>query len=91
MANKKIGLASSKYISNGYYSINNSVGYVPPPPPEPVNPIIPKVNEIKGVESSKSTIILIVACIGGSFLFISLGVCLYCFVKIRNRRRAEAL
>ena len=88
MANKQIGLASSKYITNGSYSFNNSVVYVPPP--EPVNPIIATVNKIMGMESSDFTIILIVVCGGGSFLFISLGVCLYCYVKIRNRRRAEA-
>lgn len=88
MANRQIGLASSKYITNGSYSFNNSVVYVPPP--EPVNTIIATVNKIMGMDSSDFTIILIVVCGGGSFLFISLGVCLYCYVKIRNRRRAEA-
>lgn len=88
MANKQVGLASSKYISNGSYSFNNSVVYVPPP--EPVNPIVAAVNKIMGMEQSDFTIVIIVVCGGGSFFFISLGVCIYCYVKIRNKRRTEA-
>lgn len=90
MANKQIGLASSKYITNGSYSFNNSVVYVPPPDPV-VNPIITAVNKIMGMDSSDFTIVIIVVCGGGSFLLISIGVCIYCYVKIKNKRRAEAL
>lgn len=88
MANKQIGLASSKFISNGSFSFNNSVVYVPPP--DPVNPIVVAVNKIMGMNSSDFTIVLIVVCGGGSFLLISIGVCIYCYVKIRNKRRLDA-
>jgi hypothetical protein len=30
ISNRQIGLASSKFITNGSYSFNNSVVYVPP-------------------------------------------------------------
>ncbi len=89
MANKQIGLASSKFIANGSFSFNNSVVYVPPP--DPVNPIVIAVNKIMGMDSSDFTIVLIVVCGGGSFLLISIGVCIYCYVKIRNKKRLDTL
>jgi hypothetical protein len=89
MANKQIGLASSKYITNNSFSYNNSVVYVPPPEPTTITgAIVDAANKILGMDSTDFTIVLIVVCGGGSFLLISIGVCIYCYIRIRNRKRA---
>jgi len=92
MTGKRVGLASSKFITNNSYSFNNSVIYIPPSQPitSTTGTVINSTSEkILGFDQMDFTIILIVVCGGGSFLLISIGVCIYCYIRIRNRKRAE--
>jgi hypothetical protein len=87
ISNKQMGLASSKFITNGSYFFNNSVVYVPSR--ETTSGLGTGENEkILGMDQMDFTIMIIVVCGGGSLILIGIGICAYCWVKKRKQRAA---
>ncbi len=84
MTNKLIGLASSKFISNGSFSFNNTSVYIPKNQ-DRVNTlgVIKNDGKILGMEYQDFTIMIVVVCGGGSLLCITGIVCLYCCIRRR--------